>query len=308
MDNMKELLSHYRELLAQTQLYLHREHSYQTMLPVDPSTFVDYPKKVTPTLMQPTFQPKQTTPPVPQPVKIQAPVAVLSAPAVSLKPSILSQVQPNPATPKREESIEHTTAPTPPAPLPQPSVSKPTAHAKKVELEPFTACATQDLSDYWKLHRQLFPDINLTETFPKDCAALKVKNAWQNELIIPPVVILAFRDVEKELVFLRNVAQAISLRLAPARVISASKWGKENGWTNLINSPNLRLVVATDYDLYLQPELMKMYREVPQQGKHYLQNIPLLLLSDLSLYLKEPQLKSLLWRAICNEFATPSTP
>ncbi len=73
----------------------------------------------------------------------------------------------------------------------------------------------------------------------------------------------------------------------------------------MTQSPDLRLVIASDYDLYLQPELMKVYREAPQQGKHYLNKTPLLLLSDLSLYLKEPQLKSLLWRAICNEFAAP---
>ena len=157
------------------------------------------------------------------------------------------------------------------------------------------------------MHRQLLPDVRVNETIPEDAVALKVKNSWLNEQTIPPVVILSFRGEEKELAFLKNVAHAISLRLAPARVIQASKWEKENGWQAITHSPDLRLVIASDYDLYLQPELMKVYREAPLQGKHYLNKTPLLLLSDLSLYLKEPQLKSLLWRAICNEFAAPSS-
>ena len=74
------------------------------------------------------------------------------------------------------------------------------------------------------------------------------------------------------------------------------------------NSSNLRLIIASDYGLYLQPKLMAYYREVTQQGKHFVNNIPLLLLSDLALYLKEPQLKSLLWRAICKEFAASPNP
>ena len=182
---------------------------------------------------------------------------------------------------------------------------KPPSEPKQrgLKLEPITVQAPHEVGELWKLHEQLFPDIPLVASIPKDTAALKVINAWRMEAVIPPVVILFFQSGEKEGIFLKNVAQAISLRLAEARVISFFQWEKERSLDELVNASHLRLIISTDYDLYLQPDLMKVYRESPQQGKHYLGRTPLLLLSDLSLYLKEPQLKSLLWRAICNEFA-----
>ena len=186
-------------------------------------------------------------------------------------------------------------------PLPQ---APPSINNKGIALEPISAKTRSDLTEYWRLHQQLFPELSLREDIPNDGMALKIKNAWLEEHVIPPVVILSFHSEEKSLTFLKNVAYAISLRFTPAKVIAGAKWEKESGWETLLNTSTLRLIIATDYDLYLQPALMKVYREDPQQGRHYLKNTPLLLLSDLSLYLKEPQLKSLLWRAICNEFAT----
>jgi hypothetical protein len=170
-------------------------------------------------------------------------------------------------------------------------------------LEPLIAPPAKDLREFWKLCSTLFPGWTLCETIPSDAIAQKHKNAWLNNQMMTPVIILAFHDEEKQFAFLKNIAKAISLCLAPACVVSAQRWEKENDWENILNSSHLRLIIACDYGLYLQPKLMRFYREAPQQNKHFLNQIPLLLLSDLSLYLKEPQLKPLLWRAICNEFA-----
>lgn len=174
---------------------------------------------------------------------------------------------------------------------------------KEFHLEPLAPPSPQENSEWWNLSQTLFPEWMLSKTIPSDAIAQKNKNAWLRSQEISPVIILSFHDNEQRQTFLKNIAQAISLRLAPAQVISVSQIEKENGWENTLNSPQLRLIIASDYGLYLHPKLMHLYREIPQQGKHFLNQTPLLLLSDLSLYLKEPQLKPLLWRAICNEFA-----
>lgn len=272
-------LHHYRELLGLTQLYLHREFEKKSVVGSNPATSHYFRQK----LGLKAAHIQQTTPQkpvIPQAVKpFVAQVTPLPVPPQE-KP------QPTPATKTQVETLKQFIKPT-----------------HTVSLEPVASKSSQDFSEFWKLHSELFPHLPLIQNIPKDGAALKIKNSWQEESTIPPVIILSFKENEKEIAFLKNVAQAISLRLAKARVISASKWEKENGWDKLLNAPDLKLLIATDYDLYLRPELMKVYRENSQEGKHALNNIPLLLLSDLSLYLKEPQLKSLLWRAICNEFA-----
>jgi len=189
----------------------------------------------------------------------------------------------------------------------KPIAGKP-SKGRNFSLEPLTAISPQHSPEGWKFYQSLFPDWSLSEAIPNDKIALKNKNAWMKIQEATPVIILSFHDNEQQLTFLKNIAQAISLRLSSAQVISASQIEKENGWENLLNSPQLRLVIAGDYELYLHPKLMHVYREIPQHGRHFLGKIPLLLLSDLSLYLKEPQLKPLLWRAICNEFATAQPP
>lgn len=299
------ILTHYRELLALTQIYLHREYPRHAIKTMEPTAFAYFNKKPVPAIsLQSNHQPKPAPLPSSQPLKMQAQPPPSFSPPASPKPPASAPIHIESATAAPPMKSEKKAAPPPLSPVPQ-KESKPPMHAKGLALEPFAAQASQDLSEFWKLHRQVLPEVPLHETIPADGVALKVKNSWLNDQTIPPVVILSFRGEEKELAFLKNVAHAISLRLAPARVISASKWEKENGWEGMTHSPNLRLIIASDYDLYLQPELMKVYREAPQQGKHYLNQTPLLLLSDISLYLKEPQLKSLLWRAICNEFAAP---
>lgn len=176
--------------------------------------------------------------------------------------------------------------------------------SKKMSLEPFTRVSTSaNDTDLSALYTELFPEVNLSEQPPSDLIARKLKNGWQNEQMLTPVIILSYRNEGKKLQFLKNIALAIQTHFAPARVISIEKIEKENAWEEILNSPQLRLVIATDYELFLQPHLMRFYQEFPEKGKHFLNQTPLLLLSDLSLYLKESKLKSLLWRAISNEFA-----
>jgi hypothetical protein len=303
---MKLIKDYYAELLSLTQLFLLREHSLKDVRMVDPTSMNFFQKKGQPPLS--SSAPKKVQPaPISAPEiknsKISLQSAISEAPQPEARPvearqeSLPAQPLPTFAQPS---SVQQTPViPTSQPPVIQDKISK----GKGFSLEPFVSASSQENSEWWNLSQTLFPEWVLSKAIPSDVIAQKNKNAWLKSQEIPPVIILSFHDNEQQQTFLKNIAQAISLRLAPAQVVSASQIEKENGWENILNASQLRLVIAGDYGLYLHPKLMRFYKELPQQGKHFLNQTPLLLLSDLSLYLKEPQLKPLLWRAICNEFA-----
>ena len=295
---MKTLKQSYAELLNLTQLFLIREHSLQKFKVVDPTTLAFFQKK-----MKGSYQPF--------PKKTVSHASFPSLPTTSMRATTMPP-SPDPQPPQtipEPPPLEPLPPATPPEPVIPPSqppaIQDKSTQTKLFSLEPLKASPpVRDPREFWKLCPTLFPDWALCETIPNDAIAQKNKNTWLRNQEISPVIILSFHDHEQYIAFLKNLAQAISLRLAPAQVLFAPKWEKENHWENILNAPQLRLIIASDYGLYLQPKLMHFYREIPQQSKHFLHQTPLLLLSDLSLYLKEPQLKPLLWRAICNEFAS----
>ncbi len=176
-----------------------------------------------------------------------------------------------------------------------------TKTAKQFILETSATPAKIDLQSWWNLCQSLFNDWPLCKIVPCDRIAKRNKETWLQQKNDYQIIILSFNEQERELLFLKNIAKAMTLRFSPAVVLPIDKIKKEAGWKDILTSSSLKLMIACDYDFYLHPELMEGYREVPQEGKHYFNQTPLLLLSNLSLYLKEPQLKPLLWRAICNE-------
>lgn len=294
----------YTELLALTQLFLLREYSPQAVRLADPTTHAFFQKWKTPSLQKKEMKPitpirTATIPPDPPPRPPETPSPNLPdpVPAPTKPDPIPPPTQPEPTQPpivhQKPQQAEATVL----------SSLKTRLEPFSFKLEPLSTPPAFDKREGWQLMQSLFPQFELRETIPSDVLAQKMKKSWANEQLIPPVILLSFHNQEPHLTFLKNLAQAISLRLAPARVLSALKLEKEQQWETVLASPGLCLVITSDYELYMQPHLMRYYREVPQQGKHFLNQVPLLLLSDLALYLKQPQLKALLWRAICNEFA-----
>lgn len=323
---MESIKHRFAELLNLTQIFLLREYSLKEVHIVDPAILDFFQSKMQSPSDLPAKNKVQSPPLVTSMEPIQSPksfISVSTVPSSTGSPppkprpeptasNFLPSTQPEPSPPIRPEPSPPTRPePSPPIqpeslpPNPKPpAIQDNSSKTKGLVLEPLAAAySAKDFREFWKLCPALFPDWILCETVPSDVIAQKHKNAWLNDQIMTPVIILAFDDEEKQLTFLKNIAQAISLRLAPTRVLSVQKLEKENSWENVLNSSHLSLIIACDYGLYLQPKLMRFYREEPQQSKHFLNQIPLLLLSDLPLYLKEPQLKPLLWRAICNEFA-----
>ncbi len=70
----------------------------------------------------------------------------------------------------------------------------------------------------------------------------------------------------------------------------------------LVDKKEILLVLITERDLNSLPDLKSLYSQV--NGLHSLAKIPLHLMLDTSIYLKEPQLKSNLWKAICEFFSS----
>lgn len=182
----------------------------------------------------------------------------------------------------------------PPTPVLKPVKEK---HALILEPMDSSAAAPADAS-FKKFLREHFPNYPLSDTVPSDHLARKARDAWLIKHQILPVIILSFDEQNQTLAFLKNIAKAISLCLAPACVLSGAQLEKEQQWDRILSTPDLRLIIACDYELYLQPGLMQYYKPAQPATNHYLKETPLLLLSDLSLYLKKPELKSLLWNVI----------
>jgi hypothetical protein len=274
----------YSELIALTQLFLLREHCLQEYIVTDPTThhffknshLIDVKKEITtaplpslPLAQSPVYPlPKQVEPMIlPQPIEKKAPLS-----------TEIKEI----ATPKITKEGKSSIA--------------------SFSLEPMAATNCLEKEEYIRFFQKNFPHYSLLEKTPSDQKAQKIKNAWHTEQLIPPIILLSFNDQEKHLTFLKNVANAITRHLAPAKVLSGITIEQEKRWESLLKTSELRLIIASDYGLYLLPGLMKHYKENARTAKHFVDQTPLLLLSDLSLYLKEPQLKPLLWRAICTEY------
>ncbi len=261
---MKEMNTCYQELLSLTQLFLLREFPLPRKSSFLPSR-KEEEKSPPPPLLSTLSSTKPSSP--------QAPLVLpLSPPSPSLTPQA-----------KKEGSKEK---------------------GKKWELEPLTAPPSPlEIEEFWTAFPTLFPHLSLSPSIPDDSESGKMKHHGSKEQEIA-ILILSFGEEEKSLAFLKKMAQGISERLAPARVLLLSQVKKEEDWQPIVASPSLRLIIACDYALYTHPELMRHYLELPEQRKHFLFNKPLLLLSDPHVYLREPKLKTLLWKTICHEFAS----
>ncbi len=266
-----DLKENYSELVALTKLYLLREHSPKEWKICEDDSFAFFKAQAQ----------KQKKP--------QAPLQTPPQTIVSTPPRKLEAAPAEPA-PKKE------TAPPPTEKKVEPEKPQKKSSLPSFELNPPKEHPTVDCNDVKQILKKLFPQLTLIPTPPDDREAKKMLLYKQTTF---EIAILSFDT--KTPPFLTHVANAISQEHSTAKVISAQRVEKEKKWNQLLSLPHLKLIIASDYGLYSYPELMQHYREVPKQAKAYLAKIPLLLLADLSLYLKEPKLKPALWRAICEQ-------
>lgn len=283
----------FRNLLSLTQSYLLTEFKSRQRIFSDPETYEFFKQ----------YQPK---PKIVQQQVVARPQQVVPE---QKPPSSRQQLQPKPLPPSQKPQNTEEKPPTPTAPpietkTQEPSTTQATPQYGKskrftFKLEPLSEIKEIELSSIKKEIEKQFPEKQIIHNPPEDSVAKKIGEQWKQETKPPEVVILSFQEHPDRQVFLQNMKTAINQRLAPCVIYSAQTIESKQAWDKLFNMNNLRLIVTTDYGMYSLPGLMKHYRESPEKAQRYLGGVPVLLLTDISLYLKQPQLKSALWQALC---------
>lgn len=279
----KSAQQQYKELLALCQIHLSQEFPSNCWIPIDPATYATF---------------KRSAPPKPAEEK-KAPIPVPTQINPLPLPSPVKTATHTPPPPVKEAPPEKITAPAPQKVSAKVVVEEkriPTTPSSQLTLDPVKTLTTVDLSDIRKIIAEKFPQQQILDAIPSDEEARRVHSAWKLAATVPAVVVLSFNESSNEKAFLQKMTSAIEQKLAPAAVISAQ--GIED-WDHFLKSKGLRLIIASTHGLEAVPEAMKHYREFPKQARSQLGKVALCPLPDISLYLREPQLKHALWSAIC---------
>lgn len=162
-----------------------------------------------------------------------------------------------------------------------------------------------DFSAMRKIIEEKFPQVRFVNKIPDDSEAQKLAHVWAEEKRVPQVLILAFDEIDRHQLFLKDIAKALEQRGIYAQIVNALKIEQNKEWQKQLQSPALQLVISSSSQFYHLSDLQKYYREGTKQGRYYLANCLLLLLADISFYFKEPSLKPSLWNAIKELLAKP---
>ena len=287
---MSNITEQYLELVKLTRQHLQLDYSSQKFITLSEDAYKHFSK------LAPSVPILKTMPVQQQPMA--APPFQAAPSPLNTPPRAQQAIEIRPNEPPLTTSLIETASILPPA---SETRIKPSKNDSSLTLHPLDAASKADFREVKQILAQHIPDYSTIEDIPEDHVAKSINSAWKQTQTVPSILILAFNDSEKHQLFLHNIAAAISICIAPAQVISASKIEQNLGWEEFLKNSRLRLVISSDYGIYTLPELMKHFKENPKQGKNFLGTVPLLLLSDLSLYLKEPKLKPLLWRSIISE-------
>ncbi|MBA2726630.1 MAG: hypothetical protein H0U49_00450 [Parachlamydiaceae bacterium] len=278
----------YLDLIGTVTAYIAQEYPTSTSLVADPETF-NYFKK----------QAQQRT---------QAPAKTSISPLLASPQNAAKSPQPTPASSVTPPKEFKETEKKPNLPIETPK-EREAQTVEKIKLSPqlkreaLEPSKLIDYSELCKLWQENYPHTPVIMTIPSDEQAKVISRRWQNPPTVPNIVLLCFNENPHEIAFLNNVAAAITQYFGSAGLIAAVKVESEKNWNKLLSTPSLKLIIAPHHSLYTLPDLMKQYCEDPLRGNHTLGRVPLLLLSDLSLYMQQPKLKIALWQTLCQRFA-----
>ncbi|MBF8262923.1 MAG: hypothetical protein HW387_588 [Parachlamydiales bacterium] len=189
------------------------------------------------------------------------------------------------------------------APPPIPTAPPP---AKNPEAEPVRTLAPKDTSfeDVRKMMSRVFPEMTFPTIIPSDVKARQIAERWITKNQSAPLSILFFQEQKAQHQFLVNLTAALDTFYGEAKLIQAEGIEKDNQWEAFLSVPQLKLVIVGDYALWQMPHLLQYYRENPTRTEKFLQKTPVMLLPDLTLYLKDPSLKRSLWKALCQKIGS----
>jgi len=171
-------------------------------------------------------------------------------------------------------------------------------------LEPVSKPKKEEMEEIRALVKNIAPHIPLALDIPDDSRAKKISNLWKEHLNTAEVILLSYGQTGDELKFLQNVAGALSNLLLPTKLIDATRFEKENKWPIFFSSFHLKLIIAPEMHLWKKTTLSTFYKENPVSSLHFLEKTPLLLLSPISQYLKNTNLKKQLWKTIVSHLSS----
>jgi hypothetical protein len=198
------------------------------------------------------------------------------------------------------------------APLPNPPLNQSTSslnreppHIEKKEKpswiheESSSPIEIPNFATLKSLFQKKIPQIPIVNEIPNDQEAKKIGYRWKTKNQVAPISVLYLSEPSPQKELLVSLTKAIDVCFGSCRLISAEAIEKEKQWEAFLSSTDLKWVIVCDYTLWQLTELMRFYKELPAKKTRHLKNVPLFLLPDLSLYLKDPHLKRSLWKALC---------
>lgn len=300
------IVEDFASLVALTQLYLLQEHTIHERLPADLESFLFFKRFTTnhplSLLTKQTQKPEQPLPKNSEiPVeKIATPVSVEVIPThqkTSIANPLSSQKQVVKATPPAPEKFSITTQNMTQITKKESIVAPATPDIQEIALEPMGEPPLSDFSSIKTSIIKLFPQYPINNTIPSDGEAKSLG------ISVKDVIIFTMNPSTEEELLLLRLCDAIQTRLAPATLVKHIHIPPEglhniSLWDKFLQTSPLRLILITHTHLKELPHLQKSYRLVDH--KTYLGRIPLLIMEEPSLYVKEPQRKAALWKNICS--------
>lgn len=282
----------YRDLIILAQNFLKQEYPVGERLFVDPIDylyFYDYAvksKKKMQSRQEPLIQKTETAVRASQPEPVERP-AVISVQPLSVSDSTKKTTKES----AQSSTIEIKGIDT------SKSIS-PLSEGLQFFIPGAPSPATKEnTAELFTLVAKTVPHLQLIKDPPPDDQGRLIANAWQQQQLTSQILILTFDEVTTHLEFLTNVEKAIRARGYTVGIINGEKWEKENRWNSVIEGKP-RLIIGSYSGITSSPHLFRFYSESTKNAKHFIEKIELLLLSDISFYLKEPSLKLSLWNAI----------
>ncbi len=158
-------------------------------------------------------------------------------------------------------------------------------------------------SHFSAILEKIAPELPLLDAIPDDKTAKQIANRWKTKNQSAPISILSSGELPQHKALLEEIAVALDVYFGEARLIVGDPIEKEKEWKTFLSVGSLKLIVICDSTLWQLHNLRQFYKETPATGVRTLGDVPVFLLPDLSLYLKDPLLKRSLWKALCSRLS-----
>lgn len=227
---------------------------------------------------------RQVSPP---PQRSQAKAA---PPQSKTTPAPKRPASPGPRPPVREQQRRRPVAPSAdpikPEAAKKPDVPRPQLEQAKLESD-------TDYAPIRAILAKACPNLRLIEVPPDDARAREVATRWQRKAEAPQVIVLADSKNPAALALLRNLATAINLQFAPARMVETRLIDQQLAWERFLESKDVRVVLCRQALLEEHAVLQSAYADEKLRER-----IAVIPIEAAERYLNDPQLKASLWQSL----------